>query len=109
MIHGEKEAKDAEAAARKLFSGGQGDAEIPSVDLKREELADGLDILTLLEIAKLIPTRSEGRRLIKQGGILVNGEKLEDFKAVFAEEDFKENRLMLKKGKKIFKQVTLVE
>ena len=109
MIHGEKEAKDAEAAARKLFSGGQGDAEIPNVDLKREELADGLDILTLLEIAKLIPTRSEGRRLIKQGGILVNGEKLEDFKAVFAEEDFKENRLILKKGKKVFKQVTLVE
>jgi len=108
LIHGEVEAKTSEAAARKLFSGDQGEADIPSVELKKEILGDGMDILSLLEVAKLIPTRSEGRRLVQQGGILADGKKIEDFKAVFTTEDFNDGKLVLKKGKKAYKQIILV-
>ena len=108
LIHGETVANESQAAARKLFSGDQGNADIPSVELKKEALGDGLDILTLLEVAKLISTRSEGRRLVQQGGILVDGEKVEDIKAMFAPADFTDGKLILKKGKKAYKQIVLV-
>ncbi|MGV8907090.1 MAG: tyrosine--tRNA ligase [Acetobacterium sp.] len=107
LIHGETVADESQAAARKLFSGEQGNADIPSVELKKEALKEGLDILTLLELAKLISTRSEGRRLVQQGGILVDGEKVEDVKAMFTEADFKDGKLILKKGKKAYKQIVL--
>jgi len=108
LIHGETVANESQAAARKLFSGDQGNADIPSVELKKEALGDGLDILTLLEVAKLISTRSEGRRLVQQGGILVDGEKVEDIKAMFAPVNFTDGKLILKKGKKAYKQIVLV-
>jgi Tyrosyl-tRNA synthetase len=67
-----------------------------------------MDILALLEVAKLIPTRSEGRRLIKQGGVLLNSEKVTDFKLLVTPTAFKDGRIVLKKGKKAFKQINLV-
>lgn len=108
LIHGETVANESQAAARKLFSGSQGVADIPSIELKKEALGAGLDILSLLEAAKLVSTRSEGRRLIQQGGILVDGEKVEDFKAVFTIEAFTDGKLILKKGKKAYKQIVLI-
>jgi tyrosyl-tRNA synthetase len=108
IIHGPEAAQEAQNAARKLFAGDQGDAEIPSVDLTKTELGDGMDILDLLEVAKLIPTRSEGRRLIGQGGVLLNGEKVTDFKLLVTPADFKDGKIVLKKGKKAFKQINLV-
>ncbi|MBC3798495.1 tyrosine--tRNA ligase [Acetobacterium tundrae] len=108
MIHGEEAAHEAQNAARKLFAGDQGNAEIPSIELAKDELAEGMDILSLLEVAKLIPTRSEGRRLIQQGGIFVDGEKVLDPKAIYTASDFKAGKLILKKGKKAFKQINLV-
>jgi tyrosyl-tRNA synthetase len=108
IIHGTEAAQEAQNAARKLFAGDQGDAEIPSVDLTKTELAEGMDILALLEVAKLIPTRSEGRRLIGQGGVLLNGEKVTDFKLLVTAADFKDGKIVLKKGKKAFKQINLV-
>lgn len=108
IIHGTEAAQEAQSAARKLFAGDQGDAEIPSVDLLQAELGDGMDILSILEVAKLIPTRSEGRRLIDQGGVLLNGEKVSDFKRLVTLADFKNKKIVLKKGKKAFKQINLV-
>ena len=108
IIHGREAAQEAQNAARKLFAGDQGDAEIPSVELTKTELGEGMDILTLLEVAKLIPTRSEGRRLIDQGGVLLNGEKVTDFKLLVTPADFKDGKIVLKKGKKAFKQINLV-
>ena len=108
IIHGENAAHEAQNAARKLFAGDNGDAEIPSVDLSKAELGDGRDIVFLLEFAKLIPTRSEGRRLIQQGGVLAAGEKVTDPKAVYTASDFKDGKLVLKKGKKAFKQINLI-
>lgn len=108
IIHGKDAAKEAQNAARKLFAGDQGDAEIPSMELSKAELGEGMDILALLEVAKLISTRSEGRRLIQQGGIFLDGEKIEDIKLMVTPEDFKAGKLVLKKGKKVFKQINLV-
>ncbi|MDO4287961.1 MAG: tyrosine--tRNA ligase [Eubacterium sp.] len=108
MIHGEEEAKKAQEASRALFAGGSQDAEIPSVDLPRAELGEGLEILTLLDKAGLIPTRSEGRRLVQQGGIEVDGVKVTDIKTVFTEADFKDGAVIIKKGKKTYKQLKLV-
>jgi len=108
IIHGEEAAHEAQNAARKLFAGDKGEAEIPSVELSKAELGEGQDIIFLLEFAKLIPTRSEGRRLIQQGGVLVNGEKVLDPKAVYSAVDFKDGKLVIKKGKKAFKQINLI-
>jgi tyrosyl-tRNA synthetase len=108
LIHGEKAAMESQATSRKLFSGVQGDADMPSVELKKETLGEGLDILTLLEVAQLIPTRSEGRRLVKQGGVFAQGEKVTDFKAIFTMDDFTDGNLILKKGKKAYKQIKLI-
>ncbi len=108
IIHGTAAAQEAQNAARKLFAGDQSEADIPSVELSRHELGEGIDILALLEVAKLIPTRSEGRRLVQQGGILVDGKKVDDFKLLITAADFKDGKLVLKKGKKAFKQINLV-
>lgn len=108
IIHGSEAAQEAQNAARKLFAGDQGEAEIPSVELSKAELVAGIDILALLEVAKLIATRSEGRRLIEQGGVLLNGEKVTDFKLLVTLADFADGKIVLKKGKKAFKQINLV-
>ncbi|MBU4542141.1 MAG: tyrosine--tRNA ligase [Firmicutes bacterium] len=108
IIHGSEAAQEAQNAARKLFAGDQGEAEIPSVELSKAELGAGIDILALLEVAKLIASRSEGRRLIEQGGVLLNGEKVTDFKLLVTLADFADGKIVLKKGKKAFKQINLV-
>lgn len=106
MIHSEEEAKKAEAAAKALFAGG-GEAEVPSVEIPAADFADGMEILTLLDKAGLIPSRSEGRRLVQQGGIEVNGKKVADIKETFDASDFEDGALLIKKGKKTYKQVKL--
>ena len=70
------------------------------------ELEEGLDILTLLVDSKLCTTRSDARRMVQQGGVSVNGEKVTDIKQTFGKADFDDkDRLLLKKGKKKFCQV----
>lgn len=108
LIHGEEEAQKAQEASRALFAGGANMQDVPSVELAKDDLGDGMEILTLLDKAGLIPTRSEGRRLVQQGGIEVNGEKVTDIKTVITEKDFENNTLLIKKGKKVYKQVKLV-
>ena len=108
IIHGSEAAQEAQNAARKLFAGDQGEAEIPSVELSKAVLGAGIDILALLEVAKLIASRSEGRRLIEQGGVLLNDEKVTDFKLLVTLADFADGKIVLKKGKKAFKQINLV-
>ena len=82
--------------------------DIPSVDLSRDALGDGMEILTLLDAAGLIPSRSEGRRLVQQGGIEVDGNKITDIKALITPADFKDDAIIVKKGKKVYRQIKLV-
>ncbi|MEG0379582.1 MAG: S4 domain-containing protein, partial [Eubacterium sp.] len=76
--------------------------------LARDELGDGMEILTLLDKAGLVPSRSEGRRLVQQGGVEVDGSKVTDIKAVITPADFKDDAIIIKKGKKVYRQVKLV-
>ena len=108
MVHSKEDADKAQEASRALFAGGVKTDDIPSVDLSKDELGDGMEILTLLDKAGLIPTRSEGRRLVQQGGIEVDGNKITDIKAVVTPADFKDDSIIIKKGKKVYRQIKLV-
>ena len=108
MVHSKEDADKAQEASRALFAGGVKTDDIPSVDLSRDALGDGMEILTLLDAAGLIPSRSEGRRLVQQGGIEVDGNKITDIKALITPADFKDDAIIVKKGKKVYRQIKLV-
>ncbi len=108
MVHGEEEAQKAQEGARALFGGGASTANMPTTELTEEDLADGqIGILDLLLKAGLIPSKGEGRRLVQQGGVSVNDEKVTDFGKSFAAADFGPEGLIIKKGKKVFHKVVL--
>jgi len=98
----------AQEAAKALFSGGANLDNMPFTEMNEKDFAEGKDILTLLQELALIPSRGEGRRLIQQGGISVNEESISDPNLVVKLDSFKENRLMIRKGKKVYHQVRLV-
>jgi len=101
-VHGQKEAEKAQEAAKALFSGAGDIKDAPTTDISRSELAGGLNIITLLEKMKLIPSRGEGRRLITQGGIKLNGESITTHEHIIKEADFSDDgHLLIEKGKKI--------
>ena len=106
LVHGEAEAEAARASSRALFSGAaEGDA--PTVAIDPAILVDGAaDIISLLVAAGLVPSRSEGRRAVEQGGVTANGEKVADLKATFTKEALAEG-ILLRRGKKAYKKVTL--
>ena len=88
LVHGEEEAKKAQDSARALFSSGSA-AEMPTCELTDEDFTDGkIDILTLLHKSGLVPSRSEARRAVQQGGAAVNGEKVTDTYTAYTEGRF---------------------
>ncbi|MBQ4328077.1 MAG: tyrosine--tRNA ligase [Clostridia bacterium] len=104
MVHGEEEAEKAQASAKALFGAGA-QADMPTTTLVDEDFTDGnIDILTILVKAGLVPSKSEARRAVEQGGVTVDGEKVTDIKTVYAREDMKEG-LVIRRGKKSFKKV----
>ncbi len=106
LVHGEEEAKKAEASAKALFGAGAS-AEIPMTELSSADLTDGaLDICTLLVKAGLVPTKSEARRAVEQGGVAADDVKVTDVKAVFTEDALK-NGIVLRRGKKNFRKVII--
>ena len=105
LVHDEEEASKAQESARALFGGGNA-AEMPTAELTAADLTDGnIDILDLLVKSGLVASRSEGRRAVEQGGVTMEGEKVTDFRAVFAGEDFHGEGKVLKRGKKNFKRI----
>ena len=109
LVHGEEEATKAQNTARSVFTGGGKDANMPSTDLTKEELGEGIQILDLLVKCGLISSKGEGRRLITQNGISVNDAKVTDIFLEIKEDDFTDNELVIKKGKKIHHKVNLVD
>ena len=108
MVHGEEEADKAQTAARALFAGGADDSNMPSTELSEADLTEGrIDVITLLVKCGLIATRSEGRRLIQGGGVLVNEEKITDLNSSYTAEQLREG-LKLRKGKKVYHKAILV-
>ena len=105
-VHGEEEAKKAQGAARAVFDMGGKSADMPTTTYPASDLSAGKDILTLLVDTKLATTRNEARRLVTQGGVSVNDEKVTDVAKVFTAADFDaEGALIIKKGKKGIHQV----
>ncbi len=107
LVHGEEEAKKAQESARALFSGGNA-ADMPTATLTEEDLIDGnIDILTLLQKSGLVPSKSEARRAVEQGGVALNGEKVTDIKFTLAGEDIKATENVLRRGKKNFRKIEM--
>ena len=80
---------------------------MPTAELSEEDFTDGsIDIITLLQKSGLVPSKSEGRRAVEQGGASVNGEKVTDIRAAFGKDAFAED-FILKRGKKNFRKIVL--
>ncbi|OOB77219.1 MAG: tyrosine--tRNA ligase [Epulopiscium sp. Nuni2H_MBin001] len=109
IVHGEDEATKAQEAAKAAFSGAGAQGSLPTTDICAEDIALGIDIISLLvDKTALAPSRGEARRLITQKGIKVDGEVVSDITFEITKDLFKDNALMIQKGKKVYHQVNLV-
>ena len=107
MVHGKEEADKAQNAARALFSGAADTEHMPTTQLTEADLTDGsIGILTVMVKAGLAASNGEARRLVTQGGVLVDGEKVAAPTVSFTAEQLA-NGIVIKKGKKIYHKVTL--
>ena len=103
LIHGEEEATKAQATARALFTTGGDIENMPSTELSAEDFTDGrISVQDVLVKCKLCPSKGEAKRLIQQGGVLVDDVKVADMFASLTEEDFSKGYVVIKKGKKVF-------
>ena len=105
LVHGEEEAKKAEDAAKALFAGGADMSNVPTVAITKEDL--GMTLLDVLATTKIVPSKKEGRRLIEQGGLSINGVKVEDVNRLLGEEDFEDNVALIKRGKKNYNKIEI--
>ena len=102
LVHGKEEADKAEATAKALFAGGGDDANMPTTTLNASDIPEeGIGIIDLMSMCGLIPSKGEGRRLVEQGGVSVDGEKVPSFDYKVSKEALK-NGVKIKKGKKVF-------
>ena len=106
LVHGEEEAEKAKGAAEAAF-GGASSANMPSTEISADELGDGINILDLLMNCGLIPSKGEGRRLVQQGGVSIDGEKVSAIDFALTADMFKDGEVIIKKGKKVFHRVVL--
>ena len=107
LVHGEEEANKAQAAAKALFAGGGDDANMPTTEIGTDKLNDGkIGILNLMVTCGLAASNGEARRLVQQGGVFVNEEKVPD--PTFAvTEDMLKAGVKIRKGKKVFHKAVL--
>ena len=107
MVHGKEEALKAEASAKALFSGAGESDHMPTTELSEADLNNGsMDILSLLVRSGLCSTRSDARRNVQQGGVMVNDDKVTDIAASFDEAVLRRG-LLLRRGKKNFQKILL--
>lgn len=108
MVHGEEEAVKAQTAARALFSGGADDSDMPSTVVEENELDDNgnVSVLDIMLKAGMIKSKGEGRRLVQQGGVTVNEEKMTDPYLTVSKNDL-ENGVIIRKGKKVYRKFTV--
>lgn len=104
-IHGEEAAKSALDASRALFGGNKETSDMPSTEMNEDDFKEPVGLLNLMTELSLISSNSEGRRLIKQGGVSVNDEKVTDPARTISLDDFKDGEMMIRKGKKVYHKV----
>ena len=109
MVHGEEEAKKAEASAKALFGGGSGAVvDMPETALTDVDFNDGaVDIVTLLVKSGLCASRGDARRNVEQGGVTAADEKVTDIGKTFGKADFEDGGLVIRRGKKNYNRIIL--
>ena len=109
LVHGEEEANKARAASQALFSGSGDTEHMPTTELTNDDFGGGsIDVLTLLVKCGLAASKGEARRLVQQGGVAVNDEKVSAIETTFGCEQFTGDGVIIKKGKKVFHRAVLV-
>lgn len=107
LVHSKEDADNAMEAARALFSKGNISENAPTTFVDESELKSGIDILSVLKITGLAPSSSEARRLISQGGVSVNDQKVETIDFKIDESMMQDDVITIKKGKKTFHQIRI--
>ncbi len=107
-VHGEEAAKEALEASKALFQGGADSENIPNEDMDRKIFEEGIGILDLMTKLNLTKSNSEARRLIQGGGVSIDGEKVQDPNLVVTKDMFKDDKIIIQKGKKVHQRITLV-
>ncbi|WP_027625811.1 tyrosine--tRNA ligase [Clostridium lundense] len=105
LIHGEEEAMKAKEAAEALFGAGKDMSNVPTAAIAKDKL--NVSILDILVETKILPSKGEGRRLVQQGGLSVNDEKVTDVNMVITEENFIDGSMIVKRGKKNYNRIVL--
>ena len=109
LVHGEEDAEKAKAASKALFAGGGDTEHMPTTELTNDDFGGGsIDVLTLLVKCGLAASKGEARRLVQQGGVTVNDEKVTAIETTFGCEQFTGDGVVIKKGKKVFHKAVLV-
>ena len=109
LVHGKKCADEAKEASEALFGGGGNNQNMPSTVISKADFGDGMAILDVMLAAKLIPSKGEGRRLVQQGGVSFDGEKVTDINLVISASSIENNEFIIKKGKKVFHKIVIGE
>ncbi|MCH5138532.1 tyrosine--tRNA ligase [Clostridiaceae bacterium UIB06] len=105
LIHSEEDAQNAKNAAEALFSGGQDMSSVPTVTINKDTL--GCTIVDLLVSTKILSSKSEARRLVQQGGLTINDEKITDANMQVTEDKFKDGSMLMRRGKKNYNRIVL--
>lgn len=107
LVHGEEEAAKAQAGARALFAGGTEEGSLPETAINKALFADGYGLLNLMKEVGLSASTGEARRVIDQGGLTLNDEKITDNKYMVTLDDFQDGQLKIRKGKKTYHLIQL--
>ncbi len=105
LVHGEDEANKAQEAAKALFGANSSSENMPTSQIELGN--DGMSLLDMLVVTNLAPSKSEARRLVMQGGVSVDDEKITDVNAVITSDRFEKGHIIIKKGKKVYHKVTI--
>ena len=107
LVHGEEEAVKARNATEALFGGGGDSESVPTTEVSKEQLDAGINIVDLLVMTGLASSKGEDRRLITQGGVMVEDTKVESIDHTVGTADFTDGRLIIKKGKKTYHRIKI--
>lgn len=107
LVHGSEEAAKAQESAKALFSAGVA-ADMPTTELSEDDFVDGcIDVISILCKSGLVASRSEGRRAIEQGGVMIGNDKVTDVRATCEKDGFSGDGVVVKRGKKNFRKIIL--
>ncbi|MDO5725483.1 MAG: tyrosine--tRNA ligase, partial [Tissierellia bacterium] len=107
FVHSKKDADEALSASKSLFGGSQDSDDIPFLEMSKDKFENGFNIVELMNEIGAIKSNSEGRRLISQGGVRINDEKVDSHELNVNLDDFEDDKLMIRKGKKYYFQIRL--